>query len=111
MVDAVNSEEFTDHKPATGRIKHGNRVAERVKRAGRGLTKTHSVASEAVRKLRLESVSLSGFAKRTLNRELPRRKAKERGTRCTLTTAQEVIQYEGQLQNGVMAIERLNISM
>ena len=36
------------HKPPTGWIKHGNRVAERVKRASRGLTKTHSVASEAV---------------------------------------------------------------
>ena len=49
MVDAVNSKEFTDHKLPTGQIKHGNRVAERVKRARRGLTKTHSVASEAVR--------------------------------------------------------------
>ena len=40
------------HKPPKGWIKHGNRVAEQVKRARRGLTKTHSVASEAVRKLR-----------------------------------------------------------
>ena len=49
------------HKPPTGWIKHGNRVAERVKRARRGLTKTHSVASEAVEELRFGSVSLSGF--------------------------------------------------
>ena len=38
------------HKPPRGWIKHGNRVAERVKLARRGLTKTHSVATEAVEK-------------------------------------------------------------
>ena len=53
--------------------------------------------------MRFESVSLSGFAKRTLNGNSLAERQKERGTRCTLTTAQEVIQYEGQLQYGVMA--------
>ena len=49
MVDTMTrTRESIVHKPATGRIKHGDKVAERVKRARRGLTKTHSVASEAV---------------------------------------------------------------
>ena len=49
MVDTMTrTRESIVHKPPTGWIKHGNRVAERVKRASRGLTKTHSVASEAV---------------------------------------------------------------
>ena len=42
--------ELIVHKPPQGWIKHGNRVAEQVKLARRELTKTHSVASEAVRK-------------------------------------------------------------
>ena len=69
MVDTMTrTRESIVHKLPRGQIKHGNRVAERVKRASRGLTKTHSVASEAVEDLRFRSVSLSGFAKRTLNR-------------------------------------------
>ena len=51
MVDTMTrTRESIVHKSATGRIKHGDKVAEQVKRARRGLTKTHSVASEAVMK-------------------------------------------------------------
>ena len=89
-------------------IKHGNRVAEQAEfPRGRSADAQRRIGS--CLRMRFESVSLSGFAKRTLKRELPRRKAKERGTRCTLTTAQKVIQYEGQLQNGVMANRKICI--
>ena len=50
MVDTMSvARHSIVHTPPTGWIKHGNKVAEQVKRARRGLTKTHSVASEAVR--------------------------------------------------------------
>ena len=52
---------------------------------------THSVASEAVEFAFRVCIAFR-VRKTNTERELPRRKAKERGTRCTLTTAQEVIQ-------------------
>ena len=51
--------------------------------------------------MRFGSVSLSGFG----NEHLKTVPAKEiAGTACTLTTAQIAIQYEGQLQYGVIGI-------
>ena len=86
MVDAVNSKEFTDHKLPTGQIKHGNRVAERAEfPRGRSVDAQRRIGS--CLRLRFSLYRFQGSGK------------------CTLTTAQEVIQYEGQLQYGVMATQ------
>ena len=74
------------HKPATGRIKQSDRVARRAEfPRGRSVDAQRRIGS--CLRLRFSLYRFQGSGN------------------CTLTTAQEVIQYEGQLQYGVMATE------
>ena len=85
MVDTMRiARDSIVHKPATGRIKQSDRVARQAEfPRGRSVDAQRRIGS--CLRLRFSLYRFQGSGN------------------CTLTTAQEVIQYEGQLQYGVMA--------